>query len=903
MTWQLQQAQHRFIKATRAAGRKAVFYRTLFPLLMGIACSPVLAAKSSSAQGADILPPEAKNSQLTQAEHPNADVINRFLDAQKVFKGFVPTGNKGAVYLDFIEGVVGELIQYQNEEGDIVDPWYEGDAVYGSTGTPGNRRFTHYATPHYAHAAAVLLSSGRTKDPKLLESAIRAVDASIRRMIAGRTPSPTGWVTGDFYPYALMNAYLNLRDLVPGEVRDRWQKELPLIDAAKTYSAANAKSNWVMVCATGEFLRAREGFTTSNYTKDVIGDKLSYFAPNGTWKWESFAYDSFPRYHVTNLLNEGYDDFGATELKLLMWRGAWMSLLMQSPSGQHPTGFRSSHHVWNEAALAAIFEIYATQYARNNQPQLAGAFKRGAALATQELARWKREEGGFHIVKNRQPPQQRQGYEGYSLYTCYNALAAHMLAMAYQNAEEAIAETPAPADTGGFVLVRSEDYSKDFPRGFFFQGAFANVLGSYVQYNTNPNTNFDPPGLQRVNFRPSGPTLGPTDGMGARWNKGKTALAIGPAWKQDGTWTTLSTMGLTPSLTVLEESPTRVSFQAVTRVPDETTSAESLVLNPVDIAPGETWTFDGRNSHAITQGSRPLFQGPFTLGFWARVDRVSKHDTFLSAFTTGDKRTGFAFEIIENEGLRLVYRNPPGISGGASQVIPWTPDAEWHHFLIRSSGKDLELLVDGEEIGSIPAPQMTGNFGLILGRLSPMEPGRALAMDLKDFFFVERALPEQDVRSLASKPGQALPENSVIILNDGTTAVPDPEELHTGKVTETVTLEKNVVRVDLEVQRTTGDFDLVYPFVASDGKNETAVSIEGNRAVLRMAGNALEFRVMSPDAKIEHRAVRLPMELGLMDYLIVPITGRSATYEIRPLEAAAADALEAEHTTQNGKSP
>ena len=49
----------------------------------------------------------------------------------------------------------------------------------------------------------------------------------------------------------------------------------------------------------------------------------------------------------------------------ILWRGAWTSLFMQSPFGELPTGYRNSHHIWNEAEQAVIFEIYASAYAKS----------------------------------------------------------------------------------------------------------------------------------------------------------------------------------------------------------------------------------------------------------------------------------------------------------------------------------------------------------------------------------------------------------------------------------------------------------------------------------------------------------------------------------------------------------
>lgn len=94
---------------------------------------------------------------------------------------------------------------------------------------------------------------------------------------------------------------------------------------------------------------------------------------------------------------------------------AWMSLFMQSPFGELPTGFRSSHHIWNEAEQCVIFEIYASEYAKLGYTKEAGAFKRAAMLSLGSISQWIREDGSGYIVKNRYPKEARHGYEKYSV--------------------------------------------------------------------------------------------------------------------------------------------------------------------------------------------------------------------------------------------------------------------------------------------------------------------------------------------------------------------------------------------------------------------------------------------------------------------------------------------------------
>ena len=203
------------------------------------------------------------------------------------------------------------------------------------------------------------------------------------------------------------------------------------------------------------------------------------------------AYDAFARYHLTALLAAGYRGEPYYVLRDRLWRGAWTSLFMMSGSGESPTGGRSAHHAWNEAQAAAIFETYATAYARSGRPQEAGAFKRAARLSLGALRRFVRDDGSLFVVKNRYPAEARHGYEPYSSHSQYNLLAATMLAAAYRAADDAVAERPSPADVGGSVLVLPE-----------FHKVFAGAGGTFVEYDT----------LRRSEVQPDRPPPGPCGG-------------------------------------------------------------------------------------------------------------------------------------------------------------------------------------------------------------------------------------------------------------------------------------------------------------------------------------------------------------------------------------------------------
>jgi len=298
---------------------------------------------------------------------------------------------------------------------------------------------------------------------------------------------------------------------------------------------------------------------------------------------DPFAYDGFARYYVTGMLHFGYDGKQADLYREACWRGAWTSLMIQSPFGEMPIGYRSSQHLWNEGELAATYEMYAAAYAKAGKPMEAGAFKRGARLALQSVTHWLRPDGSGYIVKNRYAASTRHGYEGYGHTACYNLLACSMLAAAWSVADESIAEKPAPADLGGFAI--------DIPE---FNMVIANADGAYVEYMTLGNQHYDPTGLIRIHLRDGYPQLGPSGAVVENFGGKPVAqfrgLAVGPAWQNpDGTEIRLANLSdptanipMAPStankqapillanpaettemrVQVLEQSPGQVSFQA-----------------------------------------------------------------------------------------------------------------------------------------------------------------------------------------------------------------------------------------------------------------------------------------------------------------------------------------------------
>lgn len=447
-----------------------------------------------------------------------------------------PTGLTRDAYLDVVLGQVRAFRPVQAADGTIVDPVA--------------RREWQYATPCYAAAVAALADAGRA-DPELLDSGMRAMDAAVAAMAAYRPVDHHG----DFYTFPVMTALSLYRDHAPPDRVAAWSRTLAGIDPYRLYRntrrGRDPLFNWNLVATAGELLRAQAGLASdAGFVEAHLPSQLPHFDENGLYRDPGLplAYETFARYHLTAMLAAGYRGASFDLLRDRLWRGAWMSLFMMSGSGESPTGGRSAHHAWNEAQAAAVYETYATAYARSGRPREAGAFKRAARLSLAALRRFVREDGSLDVVKNRYPPAARHGYEVYSSHSQYNLLAATMLALAYRAADDAVPERPCPADVGGAVLVLPE-----------FHKVFAGAGGTSVEFDTYGDPKYNPTGLLRVHVAGGNPQLGPSDGVPA-----PGLVALGTAWRDGaGRWQRLGPLHVASRVEVLDVSPQRVRFRIV----------------------------------------------------------------------------------------------------------------------------------------------------------------------------------------------------------------------------------------------------------------------------------------------------------------------------------------------------
>jgi hypothetical protein len=477
------------------------------------------------------------------------DKIQSFKNRLKTASGITKTGLKKQDYLKVIEDEVRVMRQYQNGEGRIIDTV--------------KHQEMYYSTPCYAHSIAVLAASGYTKDAALIESGMKAMDIVTSDMARNWSAGEHG----DFYTWPVMFAYRLYKGIATDDRRAEWLKHIGDMMPDKfyrlyPYNEKDNNNNWALVNTSGEFLRFKENLRPLSDVDTCLKIQMKNFTGYGMYNENGnpFAYDLFSRHYLSGMLAHGYRGAYYEQLRNLLDKGAWMSLFLQSPFGEMPAGYRSAHHIWNEAEQCVIFEIYAAEYAKQNDMKTAEAFKRAAMLSLSSIKSWIRPDGSGYIVKNKYPVEAEHGYEVYSVHSCYNMLATSMLAQAWEFSDDKIREGIAPADVGGFVVSVTKPFHK----------IIASSGGTYIEYDTQGDLHYNPTGIIRIHLKGSNPQLGPSDGCAELFSGKGIAIATGPTWQNaDGTWSSLAKMRqVEPSVEVLDETPAMTRFRVFYKTKD-----------------------------------------------------------------------------------------------------------------------------------------------------------------------------------------------------------------------------------------------------------------------------------------------------------------------------------------------
>jgi hypothetical protein len=533
-----------------------------------------------------VIPSDVVTGLLTPTQHPHSSRINTFLQNQAAYTGsFTPTGFSRAAYLPVIDSITRAMKALQNSAGRIIDPTFSPPKEH------------QYSTAAHAHSVSVLFKSGYAPitDTSLLNSGIRAMTGALSALSSDAVPDSHG----DFVTILLMQAFENFKGIVSSTQESTWRTGLTNITPANVYN--NSAPNWIGFNIAGEFLRYKEGMTTISWTQSRVAFQVGRMGADGLYQdvntidtannpvanidGNSLAYDNVARMVLGTLPRNGYTSSSAAELNRALWKGGWTGLLSQSPSGEVPTGMRSSHHLWNEGFAAANYEMWAAQYKLAGRADIAGAFKRAAHLSLAAHKLWLRADGSGYITKARYPAASKWGYMSYSGHTNYNTLAASALATAWQIADTTITELPAPADIGGYVLPILPGFKK----------IIASAGGTYAEYDIRGDQSHNPTGLIRIHLKGSLPQLGPSDGLigthissAQYWPlypvedpAGLLNTGVGPGWQvTGGTWKTLGALQKIPTVTILEQTPERASFRVSYAIDSGSTLHETVIVTP-----------------------------------------------------------------------------------------------------------------------------------------------------------------------------------------------------------------------------------------------------------------------------------------------------------------------------------
>ncbi|HEX3815201.1 MAG TPA: hypothetical protein VHX59_20390 [Mycobacteriales bacterium] len=313
---------------------------------------------------------------------------------------------------------------YLQDSGELHDPVF---------GVP-----TQYGTAYHAYANAVLAAVGdESRRADHADRALRGLDAALRHTADPSRPATasgferdTGTVRSsgnhrDFTWPPILKTFRLLRDSgrPTGEIRER----ISTVDIARSFHS-RPPSNWASVWLSGEWIRFQEGI--SPYSKDTIDQWIEEFFvrinPDLGWYEEPGrpnSYDLFTRFHLADLLIEGYDGRMRGQLEQLARTGLQRSLAVQLSDGALASAHRSTGQSWTDGVQIGYFTCAARLL-----PDSASEAEVAAQRALASLARWQRPNGPFSPVHNVLPPTRRVGYEGYTADAHYANLALAFLA-------------------------------------------------------------------------------------------------------------------------------------------------------------------------------------------------------------------------------------------------------------------------------------------------------------------------------------------------------------------------------------------------------------------------------------------------------------------------------------------
>ncbi|MGI5869417.1 MAG: hypothetical protein ACOX9C_08245 [Kiritimatiellia bacterium] len=471
------------------------------------------------------LSPEIRDlSPLGIDAYPLEGEVQRIL-ARPAPAGWTPSGLTREAYLDLMEPMVRTAATWVSDEGALIDPVLH--------------REWAQSTPRFVSSAAVLLHFGRIAD--LQDVVFKSMSYCCARLADPGIPKSA---SADFWMRELVTAYDCLAPIASAAHVNAWKKDLAAVRPEDAYVAvdpshANLKRfhNWAVYSSAGESMREAAGLGGpdgilwgNRFFDTYMAAQTHRFTACGMYRDpdDPITYDITTRLQFAAAIARGYNGPLRPALDEILRRGNQTLLLFVSPDGFVPFGGRSSQFNFQEAITSALSELEARRH-RDNDPALAGAFKRQARLAASSVRPWFADSVPARHIKNRFAPQTRHGCDTYGQYSVYSMLATSCFGLAALYADDMIAEHPTPAEIGGYALKLQPAFHK----------IFLCAEGAYVEIDTQADPNHDATGIGRILFKglPPGFPLGmpfsarPKCIYAEGFSAPERPVALGPAWQ------------------------------------------------------------------------------------------------------------------------------------------------------------------------------------------------------------------------------------------------------------------------------------------------------------------------------------------------------------------------------------
>lgn len=392
-----------------------------------------------------------------------------------------------------LQTAVASYEPYLRADGHLIDP------VIGQP--------TQYSTPYHALCQAVLALKGDpARRDQHLNNAVRGFDAALTHLADPAMPinissvdRETGQVRRtnhrDFFWPPLLKTYRILKSLGVPQAAS-FAGRLAAVDILHAFRS-RPPSNWAMVWLSGEWMRHKEGLSPFGlaqidewlgifFQSHVLLDQGLYQEPG-----HPNSYDLFTRYHMADMVLDGYDGAWREQMETLMQTGLVRSLSVQLSDGSLASAYRSTGQTWTLGAQCAYFTHAATYFQAAGQPQRAASARSAAGRAFASFGRWQRPGSPYSPVENLLPPAYRVGYEGYTADGHYGNLAMGFLAVAILGGFD----EPASLES---VTTPAQTFIEDDPtyRAIARRGPYS------LHANTFPSPRYDGFGIVDLTFGP-----------------------------------------------------------------------------------------------------------------------------------------------------------------------------------------------------------------------------------------------------------------------------------------------------------------------------------------------------------------------------------------------------------------